>query len=179
MTTILGLDMSSTTIGYALADGTRYGDFRLDGDIAIRCEHAVWHVSRLLDYNKPVLVVIEEQVFYRGKKQNVDSFLQQAYVVGAVLAEFGRRKTLYVKITPSTAAKALTGTGKHQKGQRKKQMLLHAATRLGFTGTIVTRKGLLGLYDESTCILSEHAADAYGLALAGLDVRIITEGSSS
>jgi Holliday junction resolvasome RuvABC endonuclease subunit len=148
MTIILGLDMSSTTIGYALADGTRYGYVPLQGDIAQRCEAARFQVTILLNELKPTLVIIESPVARYAK-----ALIPQARVSGAVLAEFARRRTLWTEVPPSVAKKALTGYG----NASKTLMIATAIERLGDRG------------------ISEHAADAYGLALAGLDIQIITE----
>jgi Holliday junction resolvasome RuvABC endonuclease subunit len=142
---VLGLDMSSSTIGYALADGTRYGHVTLRGDIAQRCAMAVTEVAALLDRYWPTLVVIESPVARYAK-----ALIPQARVSGAVLAEFGRRKTLWAEVAPSVAKKALTGTG----NASKSAMIAAAIERLG---------------DRR---ISEHAADAYGLALVGLTIRV-------
>jgi Holliday junction resolvasome RuvABC endonuclease subunit len=148
MTIILGLDMSSTTIGYALANGTRYGHASILGDIAQRCEAARYYVAYLLDAYKPTLVIIESPVARYAK-----ALIPQARVSGAVLAEFARRRTLWHEVAPSVAKKALTGYG----NASKTLMIATAIERLG---------------DRR---ISEHAADAYGLAIAGLSIEIITE----
>jgi Holliday junction resolvasome RuvABC endonuclease subunit len=142
---ILGLDMSSTTIGYALADGTRYGHATIKGDIAQRCEVAQTRVAALLDELKPDLVVIESPVARYAK-----ALIPQARVSGAVLAEFARRQTLWREVAPSVAKKALTGAGNASKAA----MIAAAAKRLNDDG------------------ISEHAADAYGLSLVGLTIRV-------
>lgn len=162
---ILGLDMSSTTIGYALIGGDAppaWGHLTLSGDIAQRCEAARSGVSRLLSDHRPALVVIESPVARFAK-----ALLPQARVSGAVLALLAQRSALWQEVAPAVAKRVLTGDG----AASKAQMVEAAAQRLGLDGDIVTIKGKVTLLDVAPA-LTEDEADAYALALCGAAMRV-------
>ena len=160
---ILGLDMSSTCIGYALADGADYGHRDLTGDIAARCSAAAAYIAALLDRHAPALIVIESPVARFAK-----AVIPQARVSGAVLAVLAQRSALWVEVTPSAAKQVLAGDG----AATKDEMIVAAAKRLRIDGDIVTIKGKRALVDVAP-LLTEDEADAYALALCGAAMRIM------
>lgn len=157
---ILGLDMSSTCIGWCLADGSDYGHIDLRGDIAARCAAAERSVAALLDRHAPALVVIESPVARFAK-----AVIPQARVSGAVLAVFARREALWAEVAPSEAKRALCDDG----AATKREMVAEAARRLGLCGEPVVSKGKWGLRGG----LTEDEADALGLALCGLTMAVV------
>lgn len=165
---ILALDMSSTCIGWALHDGatiTTYGHVDLGGDIAARCNAAQRHVATLLDLHLPALVVMEDAV-----GQHVKAILPQARVSGAVLALLSQRQALWALLAPSEAKRALTGKGNAD----KRAMVEAAAALLGINVSLAE----FGVYRSKARLihaggaLTEDEADAVGLALAGLAVKV-------
>lgn len=168
---ILGLDMSSTAIGYAVLDGERRlagGAFDLGGDVASRCALAAERVGALLDLHRPALVVLESPVARFAK-----AVIPQARVSGAVLAVLSARQALWAEVTPAQAKTALCGRG----DATKEQMVQAAADRLGYQGDVVTIRGKVTFLDVAP-LLTEDEADALGVALAGRRVRVVTKGAA-
>jgi len=160
---ILGMDMSSTCIGHATADGQRRGAHTLTGDIAARCASAARHMATLLDAIAPALVVIESPVARFAK-----AVIPQARVSGAVLAVLSVREALWVEVTPGQAKVALCDDG----GATKAEMVEEAARRLGLPGAAAVLRSKAVWRNGSAVLLSEDEADAYALALAGLAMRV-------
>jgi len=161
---VLGMDMSSTCIGYATADGKRYGAHTLEGDIAARCASAVCRTQELLDWLRPALVVIESPVARFAK-----AVIPQARVSGAVLAVLSTRQALWVEVAPTAAKRALCDDG----GATKAEMVEEAARRLGLPGAAAVLRSKAVWRNGSAVLLSEDEADAYALALAGLAMKIV------
>ena len=160
---VLGMDMSSTCIGYATADGARHGAHTLEGDIAARCASAVCRTQELLDWLRPALVVIESPVARFAK-----AVIPQARVSGAVLAVLSTRQALWVEVAPTAAKRALCDDG----GATKAEMVAEAAQRLGLPGAAAVLRSKAVWRHGSAVLLSEDEADAYALALAGLAMRV-------
>lgn len=179
---VLGLDCSSTVIGYAIHDDARLvgrGFVNLSGDIAHRCLHARAYVRSLLATYAPALVIIESPVSRFAK-----AALPQARVSGAALCALAECDALWHEATPSEGKAALCGDG----AATKQEMIAEAARRLGMppvagyreVGRVVTGQGrtaqrtstLWGFSAAGVALVSEDEADAYGLALAGLSVRV-------
>lgn len=161
----LGLDMSSTCIGWAVADCDAiiaYGHADLPGDIAARCERGATEVLRLLDDYAPALVVIESPVARFAK-----AVIPQARVSGAVLAVLASRRALWHEVPPSVAKALLAGSG----AATKREMVAAAAQRLCLGAVeLRTHRGKV-----VTVGLTEDEADAIGLALAGAHVKVVTK----
>lgn len=161
---VLGLDCSSVCIGWAIADGSAWGHYDLTGNIAARCAQAAQHIDALLDTYVPALAIIESPVARFAK-----AVIPQARVSGVVLAVLSRHLTLWHEVPPKTAKLLLAGHGQTSKDE----MIVAAAGCLGLRGNIVTIGGKRVLLDAaSSSVLTEDEADAYGLALAGLSVKV-------
>ncbi len=165
---ILGLDMSSTAIGWSLLVGDKveaFGDVTLEGDIGQRCNAAANEVARLHLRYAPALTVIEAPVARFAK-----SVIPQARVSGAVLAQLAACRLLWHEATPTAAKLALCGDG----AATKREMVIEAAQRLGLpTSDVRTWRGKQYAHAANgRRVLSEDAADAYGLALVGLNVVV-------
>lgn len=136
---LMGLDMSSTTIGWCVYDGQvrDAGTLRLSGkDIAERCRQARAQIGLLLLNHPDVDVAsLESPVARYG-----GAVIPQARVSGAVLGLLAEKQILHVEVTPQQAKIALTGRSNASKAD-----MMAAA----------------GLDDE-------HAADAVGVARAAL-----------
>lgn len=143
---ILGLDASSTTIGFCVLDGQTVRDFGevqfKHSDIAERCRLARAYIAGLLRVHPDIdAAAMETPVLKRFKKgTNIKALIPQCYVQGALrglLAELG---ILVCDVAPAEAKKALEGTGDALKQ---------------------------GMGDTAACygVRGEHAADALGVAL--------------
>lgn len=142
---LMGLDMSSTTIGWCVHDGQvrDAGTLKLTGpDIAERCRQARAGVCLVL-LNHPDIdaVAIESPV-----GQFIKALIPQARVSGAVLGLLAEKQITWCEVTPSEAKRAATGRGSASKAD-----MMTAA----------------GLDDE-------HAADACGVAKAALRLVQVT-----
>jgi Holliday junction resolvasome RuvABC endonuclease subunit len=165
---ILGIDCSSTCLGWALLDGgacAGWGHYDLTGQIDERCEQAQLHAGALLDRLRPTLVVIEEPPVHLG-----GTVIVLAHALGAVLVALRQRRALWHKLQPSEGKKALTGSG----AAKKPQMVEVAAAQLGLAGRVATKKSKVVLLDlhDGRVLLTEDEADAYALALAGQGVTV-------
>jgi Holliday junction resolvasome RuvABC endonuclease subunit len=166
---ILGLDTSSTCIGYAvLVDGKieRYNHYDLPAkaDIAKRCELArAWTIGALATF-QPTLVAIESPVNGYAK-----ALIPQARVSGAILSALSQFQALYVEVTPGQGKQALARNG----AASKFAMLASAGELLGIVGHIRTVRGKQCLYTTNgTPILTEDEADAIGIALHAATLRV-------
>ncbi len=140
--TILGLDASSTAIGWVVYDGAvlAHGQLLLTGaDIADRCRQAHAGLNLILS-NYPYIdaIAIESPVAAFAK-----ALIPQARVSGALLAVASLKGILTCEVTPSAAKAILVGSG-----TASKTLMQAAAEQYGVSG--------------------EHAADALGVALAAL-----------
>jgi len=166
---ILGLDTSSTCIGYAvLVDGKieRYNHYDLPAkaDIAKRCELArAWTIAALATF-QPTLVALESPVGRFTK-----AIIPQARVSGAILSALSQFQALYVEVAPTEAKQALARNG----AASKIAMLASAGALIGVVGHERTVRGKVCLCAlNGTPILTEDEADAIGVALAALAVRV-------
>ncbi len=151
MPRILGLDASSTTIGFVVLEGSAVlasGNVLLpEGLISARCLHAQRIVFALIDRHAPDAVAIESPIVKRftGKAgQRVDTanaVIPQARVSGAILAVVEARGLPWQEVAPASGKKALA-----RHGAADKAAMETAAAAYGVTG--------------------EHAADALGVAMA-------------
>lgn len=141
---ILGLDASSTTIGWVVLDGSTvrdFGEVRLHhSDIAERCRLAWAALNTILELCerrglRPDLVALESPVARFAK-----ACIPQARVSGALLALCALQSLLVVEVTPGQGKRALT-----TKGDATKEHMMYYARRYGVKG--------------------EHASDALGVAL--------------
>lgn len=141
--TILGLDASSTTIGWVIYDDGAprdAGEIVLKGDdIADRCRQAYAFFNLILHTHPDVDAVALESPAGFHKK----GLIPQCRVSGALMCAAALKGLHVVEVTPSQAKKALTG-----RGDAGKLEMQAAALRYGVTG--------------------EHAADALGVALASV-----------
>jgi Holliday junction resolvasome RuvABC endonuclease subunit len=113
---------------------------------------------------KPVLVVIESPVARFAK-----AVIPQARVSGAILAVLAQFDALHCEATPSQGKQALTGDG----AASKAQMVDAAAELLGLTGDVIrVVKGKTCLVRGLSVKLTEDEADAIGIALHGMSVRV-------
>ncbi len=136
---LLSLDLSSTTIGWIILDGTvrDQGTIKLTGaDIADRCRQAFAAVGLIIETHPDIDCVAIESPVARYAK----AVIPQARVSGAVLARAALFGLHAIEVTPSQAKRLLTG-----QGNATKEEMQRAAACYGVTG--------------------EHAADALGVAL--------------
>lgn len=140
MCVILGIDASSTSIGWAILDGATVrdvGTLRLTGsDIADRCRQARAGVYLVLLNHPDVDAVAIESPVCRFAK----ALIPQARVSGAILGLLAEKQIAWVEVAPAEAKRAATGRGDASKAD------MMAATDLD----------------------DEHAADACGVAKAAL-----------
>lgn len=166
---ILGLDMSSTCIGFAVLDDERcehLGHQDLSGDIASRAAQAATFVGRLFTQYLPELTVIESPVARFAK-----AVIPQSRVSGAVLARLHACEALWAEVSPTEAKLALCEDG----AATKYEMVAEAARRLDIPrGDIRVWRGKMYAHAlNGNRVLSEDEADALGLALAGLRIRVM------
>ena len=161
MPSILGLDASSTMIGYCLLEGeqvTAHGEIKLRGDdIADRCRQAQNALIHLIDGRAIDAVAIEAPVVRRflgkgGRRvDTANAVIPQARVSGALLAMVSLRELAWIEIEPATAKRAAT-----TKGNANKDAVQQAAIAYG--------------------VLGEHAADAWAVARAAVPRVRVGEG---
>ena len=151
MTTILGLDASSTMIGYCLLQDGRalaHGHIKLPAsNIAERCRVAQNELITLLEACPVDAVAIEAPMVYHGRYGAV---IPQARVSGALLAIVSIRELAWLEIEPAKAKKAATG-----RGGASKDDVQRAAAEYGVHG--------------------EHAADALAIALAAVPSVLVED----
>jgi Holliday junction resolvasome RuvABC endonuclease subunit len=138
--TILALDVSSTTIGYCLYDGTvlAHGQILLKhNDVNHRARLARAQIAGLLIEHPGLDCVAIEAPGSPHK----GALIPQCYVSGAIRALLTEYELLICDVAAQHAKQALTG-----KGNAKKQEMQAKAEVYGVRG--------------------EHAADALGVALA-------------
>lgn len=142
---ILSLDISSSHIGRCY-DGQPGATWLLKQRcIAERCRFAAALLrGQLLETPDIDLIVVESPVARFG-----GAVIAQARVSGALLAVVSEAGIAWCELAPQKAKKALTGHG----NAKKPAMILAASQQVGR-------------------MLDEHQADAYGLWLAALQVRI-------
>ncbi len=168
MTTILGLDISSTYIGWCcLPAGQRPVARSIalgSGDIAERCAKAQHEVALLIAAIAPDAIAIEAPIIFPGR---LNAIIPQARVSGAVLAEIASHGLAYCEITPSEAKRALAGCGNAD----KEQVLRAAAWRFGHDALFLEfecHRGRWAAWMNDYCVYDEHSADALGCALAAV-----------
>lgn len=171
---ILGLDMSSTCIGFALIEDGKPsagGYEELKGkNIAARAVQAAHYVGRLFALHQPELTVLESPV-----GQHTKAIIPQARVSGAVLARLHVCEALWDEVAPSVAKVALAGKGNADKAA----MVAAAAARLGLPGAPAVVKGkAVWRKADGSIALTEDEADALGVALAGLSIKVVTKGAA-
>lgn len=149
--TILGIDCSSTSLGYVVYAGTvlTHGEHKLGGaDIACRCQTARDILILLLKrYPEVAVVAIESPVALHAK-----ALIPQARVSGALLGLVAERVgLLWCEVPPAQAKRALTGHGNADKAAMQR-----AAAVYGVSG--------------------EHASDAVGVAKAAVGMITVVSG---
>lgn len=141
---ILGLDASSTTLGWVVLDGTAvrdFGEMQLrHSDIAERCRLAWAALNTILELCerrglRPDLVALESPVARYAK-----AVIPQARVSGALLALCALKSLLVVEVTPGQGKRALCDDGAGSKADMQQAALSYG-------------------------VVGEHAADALGVAL--------------
>lgn len=148
--TILALDVSSTTIGWCLYDGTvqDHGELHLKHpDVNHRARLGRAAIGALLVIHPGLDCVAVESPGSPHK----GALIPQCYVSGAIRADLAELGLLICDVAAQHAKQALAG-----KGNAKKSEMQAAALPYGVTG--------------------EHAADALGVALAAAGrVKVIEE----
>ena len=134
---VLGLDCSSTTIGWVLWDGAArdHGTLMLPGAIAERCRRAYAGIGLILETHPDIDCIAIESPIARY----ASAVIPQARVSGAVLVRAALAELHVIEVTPTQAKRALTGTG-----NASKQLMQTHAAAYGVTG--------------------EHASDSLGVA---------------
>jgi Holliday junction resolvasome RuvABC endonuclease subunit len=138
---ILGLDASSTTLGYVLYAGQLLacGEYKLAGTIEQRCAAAYGALWQLLhDWPAIDAIAIEAPV-----ARYASAVIAQSRVAGALLTLAAQRHILVCEVSPTAAKFALAG-----RGNVGKETMQARASAYGVSG--------------------EHAADALGVVLASL-----------
>lgn len=142
--TLLALDISSTAIGYVVLDGTvvRNRGTRLLKSKCLQTRVTMaYHALRLLlDEVQPTHLAYEGAAYHAQPL----ALIAQQNVVGVLLLLCEQRGLTAIAIPPAAAKKALTGQGNAPKAA------MVAATQTAF----------------GTLRISEHEADALGVALA-------------
>lgn len=143
---ILALDVSSTNIGWCIeANGAlTSGTVKLVGPIERRLCLAETAINHLVQRFQPEAAAIEAPAY--GSK----SLVVQQRTAGVVLLVLARWKLLTAEIAPTSAKKALTGSGRADKAA----MITAAQNHLS------------GKFDE-------HAADALAVRLAAQNVFVV------
>lgn len=140
---ILGLDCSSVIIGWVVLDGTAvrdFGEIQLKHtDVNERCRLARAGVGLVLRCHADIDAAAIETPVNRFAK----AIIPQCFVQGAVRSLLAELGILVCDVTPSQAKRCLT-----DRGDASKEAMQQAAVGRGVCG--------------------EHAADALGVALAGL-----------
>ena len=163
---ILGLDISSSAIGWCLLQGivADHGVIWLDSRsvIGARCVEARDALERLLSRHAVDCIALESPVARFAK-----AVIPQARVSGALLELAERRGILTVEVTPSAAKFALAEDG----AASKVQMLQAAAPFFGYdAGTLSYRctRGEWAAWLDGCAVpeYREHEADALGVGLS-------------
>ena len=161
---ILGMDISSTAIGYVVRNGAVIdrGVIRLDGKahIGARCVVARDALAALLDRIVVDAIAIESPV-----ARFASAIIPQCRVGGVVLELAERRGIVTCEIAPAEAKRALASNGDASKAQ----MLAAAAAHFGYDGdalAYVARRGEWIAITSGMGVYSEHEADALGVAMA-------------
>lgn len=174
---ILGLDISSSSIGYCIRNTTviSRGVIRLDAKAAIgaRCMAAHDALEKLLDQHAVDLVAVESPVARYAK-----AIIPQCRMSGVMLELAERRGVLACEIAPKEAKRALVGNG----NASKEQMLFAAAGYFGYNRVglhYAKRRGEWCAYKpplfSGLVAYSEHEADALGVAVAAeRKVQVVT-----
>lgn len=140
--TILGLDISSSHIGFCVLRGGQvadHGEWTLAGPIEARCRQAYNRFLLLLDrMQQPDVLAVEAPV-----ARFASAVIAQSRVAGAVLTLAGQRDILVTEVSPAAAKRILTGNGRADKSA------MQAAA---------------GAYQ----VRGEHASDALGVALSAI-----------
>lgn len=175
MPSILGLDISSTAIGWCytrpdqhpIAKSIMLGSSKTD--LAERCATAQREIGLLIAACGDIDgVAIEDFVW-----MSPTATIPQACVRGAVLAELAAHRLAYCVVAPASAKRELAGRGDAD----KRAMLEAAAPKLGHDLLfleIECRRGLWAAWMNDARIYDEHAADALGVALAAVG-RVVVE----
>lgn len=172
---ILGLDISSTAIGWVLLQGivADRGVIRLDGKAPIgqRCVAARDAVESLLDQHAVDAVAIESPVARFAK-----AIIPQARMSGVILELTERRGILTCEVTPSAAKLALAGDG----AATKREMLQAAAGHFGYKAKELEYRHYRdewGAWRGEVRVYAEHHADALGVCLSAA-TKVIVEATA-
>jgi Holliday junction resolvasome RuvABC endonuclease subunit len=145
---VLGLDCSSTMIGWCVWDGSvrAYGESALKArDLAERCRQAYALIGLLIETHPDIDCIGIESLVARFAK----AVIPQACVHGAVLTRLALFGLHAIEITPGEAKHRLTGSG-----SASKEAMQEASAPYGVCG--------------------EHASDALGVALYGASKVSVT-----
>lgn len=161
---ILGLDISSSAIGWCLLQGivSDHGVIRLDKklDISERCLSAKNAIENLIARYALDAVALESPV-----ARFASAVIPQARISGVVLATLAQHALAWCEVTPAAAKLALAGDG----AASKQQMLQAAAPHFGYAAealAYIKQRGDWMAITSSAGVFSEHEADALGVALA-------------
>lgn len=172
---ILGLDISSTAIGYVLRGGTVHqrGVIRLDKDAPIgqRCVAARDAVEQILEQHAIDCLAIESPVARFAK-----AIIPQARMSGVILELAERRGILTCEVTPTAAKLALAGDG----AATKREMLQAAAEHFGYHADAlgyVEWRGEWWACWATVREYSEHEADALAVAISAA-TKVIVEAAA-
>jgi Holliday junction resolvasome RuvABC endonuclease subunit len=159
------IDASSTSLGWVLSEDGKLrwgGSHQLKGDIEKRVDGAYAFVVGLVEAWQPQEVVVEAPVPGPGHTATV----QQARVSGGIILACEHKGVAWVEgPKPNQGKKALTGKGT----ATKEEMLRAAAPHLGLNPNFLTYKSQKGTWVallDGEVVLTEHQADAVGVALA-------------
>jgi Holliday junction resolvasome RuvABC endonuclease subunit len=160
---ILGLDISSSAIGWCLHNGTVLdrGVIRLDSksDISERCLSAKNEIEVLLMRYAVDAVAIESPVAKFAK-----AVIPQARVGAMVLLACAEHSLAWCEVTPTAAKLALADDG----AAVKREMLEAAARHFCYRADALEYRETRGEWGAWAVdmLYSEHEADALGVALA-------------
>lgn len=160
--TILGLDISSSAIGWCLRNSTVIdrGVIRLPkDDISERCLTAKNEIEVLLMRYVVDAVAIESPVARFAK-----AVIPQARVGAMVLLACAEHSLAWCEVTPSAAKLALAEDG----AASKEQMLMAAAPHFGYAAdalAYIKQRGDWMALTGGAGVFSEHEADALAVAI--------------
>lgn len=166
--TILSLDVSSTTFGYCLYDGTvqAHGTILLQHpDINHRCRLGRAQVAGLIALHPDIDAVAIESPASPHKK----ALIPQCFVSGAIRSYIAELNIAICDIAPKEAKLALAKKG----NATKEEMLRAAASHFGYCADMLSyrcRRDVWAAWLDGCAVPEywEHEADALGVAMASL-----------
>jgi Holliday junction resolvasome RuvABC endonuclease subunit len=163
---ILGLDVSSTTVGWAwIVEGLveSYGTYHLRGEIGKRVADAAAMLPLLLSKRTPQLVIMEDVA-----TRFMGSAIPQCNVQGQVLRTFWECHIPVRRITPASVKRLFTGDGKADKIPVLRKAALYVVRDDRYHELLYKKmKGsMCAVYPDGTILLDEHSADAIAIGLS-------------